>query len=348
MTALKAMLVELIKEAGPMPMPRYMAECLSHPAHGFYMKQDPFGADAHFTTAPEVSQMFGELIGLWIGDLWTRQGTPKKPALIELGPGRGTLMADITRALKKVPQWPADTPIHFVEISPALKKEQATRHPQARWHRDISSIDHGGPIYCVANEFFDALPIRQFERTSSGWRERFVVLTDEKDFALAPRGPDVSGLIPTAFSDAQIGSVIEHCGPAGSIAEMLAVMISERGGAALFIDYGYNEDALGESFQAVQNHQYVDPFAAPGDADLTAHVNFSAIKQAAQPRCAVHGPTTQGAFLTQLGLFMRAQALGQRALEDANRLAADKEMGTLFKVLALTPTDGIAPAGFQP
>lgn len=347
MTALKRHLISLIRETGPMPLHRYMAECLSHRVHGYYMKQDPFGADGDFTTAPEISQMFGELIGLWIGDLWARQGSPENPNLIELGPGRGTLMTDIQRALKKVPGWPEAACTHFVETSPTLKALQQRAHPKAQWHTAFASIRLQGPCYIIANELFDALPIRQFERTSAGWRERYVLADGEHLQLQAPAaGPDVSPLIPQAFQQAKTGSVLEHCAAAEVICQQMSSAVAAHGGAGLIIDYGYSQAALGDSFQAMQAHSYVDPFEAPGDADLTAHVNFQRLQDAAAQGCAVFGPIEQGAFLNALGLNMRAKALGPAAQKQAARLASPEHMGTLFKALAFTPKDSPPPAGF--
>lgn len=348
MTVLKKQLRALIGETGPMPLAHYMAECLSHPVHGYYMKQDPLGAAGDFTTAPEISQMFGELIGLWIGDLWTRQGKPDSPTLIELGPGRGTLMTDVQRALAKVPGWPAQTPVHFVETSPALRLTQKAAHPAAMWHDDMEGLDVAGTPYILANELFDALPIRQFEKTADGWRERYVVPFGVTDLTLAalPNGPDICPLIPAAFQTADIGSVLELCTIGQTIAQQIAQTVGQSGGAALIIDYGYVQAALGDSFQAMQNHSYCDPFAAPGDADLTAHVNFQMLREVGGEHCAVHGPAPQGAFLSALGIGARAHTLGGEAVRDAERLAAPDQMGTLFKALAYTQHSSPAPAGF--
>ncbi|MEM9877786.1 MAG: SAM-dependent methyltransferase [Pseudomonadota bacterium] len=343
MTPLKHVLIQLIEENGPLPLSRYMAECLCHPEHGFYMRGEPFGRAGHFTTAPEISQMFGELIGLWIGDLWTQQGMPNSPALIELGPGRGTLMQDARRALHKVPGWPTDAPIHFVEISPALRAEQAQRNTGAHWWHDVTQLAYDGPVYIIANEFFDALPIRQFESTQQGWQER-AVYAQNGALGLSPNGLDISAMIPQRLRRADVGEIIEICAPAQSIAQHLAERVAQSSGGALIIDYGYSEYGLGDSFQAIANHAFADPLEAPGEADLTAHVNFAALREAAADRCAVHGPVTQGAFLTELGLLTRAKALGAEA--DAQRLAGPTQMGDLFKVLAFTPHGSAHPAGF--
>lgn len=347
-TAFKQQLIQIMLETGPMPLDRYMAECLSHPVHGYYIKQDPFGAHGDFTTAPEISQMFGELIGLWIGDLWTRQGKPKNPGLIELGPGRGTLMADIQRALAKVTGWPKDAPIRFIETSPALRKAQEKRHPSATWYRDFGSLPRRGPAYIIANELFDALPIKQFEKTSNGWRERYVVPAGTQlALAALETGPDVSPLIPQEFKHAPTGSVLELCPLGRTIAEQMGHYVTQKGGAALMIDYGYESASLGDSFQAVADHSYVSPLDAPGNADLTAHVDFGMLTASGQSAgCDVYGPVTQGSFLNGLGLGIRAKSLGQSAMEDAKRLADPGQMGTLFKAIAFAPKGSVPPAGF--
>lgn len=347
MTALKQHLLNAILQTGPMPLNRYMAECLSHPVHGYYTKQDPLGAGGDFTTAPEISQMFGELIGLWIGDIWTRQGRPVRPCLVELGPGRGTLMTDIQRALKKVPGWPLETQTHFVETSPALRAMQQKAHPAANWYSQFVQLDTRGPLYIIANELFDALPIRQFEKTPDAWRERYVIARgDALALAALRTGPDVSALIPAQFNAAKAGSVLEYCAAGHTLIQQIAEIICTHGGAGLIIDYGYNQHTLGDSFQAVQAHDYVDPFEDPGDADLTAHVNFAMLKETAAQHCTVYGPETQGSFLNALGLTVRAHALGGSALAQAQRLAGPDQMGTLFKALACTPKDSPPPAGF--
>lgn len=344
MTALKQLIFEEIEARGPMPLDRYMSLCLSHPQHGYYMSQEPFGRDGDFTTAPEISQMFGELIGLWVGDLWTRQGQPDGPLLVELGPGRGTLMADAKRALEKVPFWPARAP-YFVETSLRLRKAQAQLHKEATWHESIETLPVAGPLYVIANELFDALPIKQFEMTEIGWQERALVKNgDALTFSLI--APSSTHGLP---SSANIADVAEQCPIGEQLCFDLASRLARQGGAALIIDYGFIGERGGDSFQAVRNHAYADPLAAPGEADVTAHVNFTALKaQALAAGCAVHGPTTQGAFLGQLGMPLRARALGGEALRAATRLMDGDAMGALFKVMSITAPNSPAPAGFAP
>lgn len=342
MTALKELIVAEIERSGPMPLDRYMALCLSHPEHGYYMSKEPFGLGGDFTTAPEISQMFGELIGLWVGDMWTRQGQPENTALVELGPGRGTLMADALRALQKVPAWTVGAP-HFVETSLRLRAVQKSAHAHATWHDTLSTLPSDGPLYVVANELFDALPIKQFEKTQSGWRER-AIEADRDGLAFTHLPENAESNFP---QNAAVGDIIEQCPAAQLLIGDLAHRILKQGGAALIIDYGFMDAKGGDSFQAVQKHRYTDPLAAPGEADLTAHVDFRALAATATSAgCAVHGPVTQGAFLGQLGMPIRARALGGPALRDAARLMDGDAMGILFKVIAITQPDSPAPAGF--
>ncbi|MEO0411155.1 MAG: SAM-dependent methyltransferase [Pseudomonadota bacterium] len=342
MTELKALILADIAKTGPMPLDQYMTLCLAHPEHGYYMTKEPFGRDGDFITAPEISQMFGELIGLWIGDLWTRQGQPDGPTLIELGPGRGTLMADARRSLEKVPLWP-DSPPHFVETSSRLRMLQAERHTDAIFHETIETAPSTLPLFMVANELFDALPIRQMEMTAQGWKER-AITANSADLAFTlidyKPGPD----LPT---NAKVGDIFEVCPAADILCQAIAERIMTQGGAVLIVDYGYTAAEAGDSFQAIEKHRYADPLANPGTADLTAHVNFAALAGGARAAgCAVHGPVTQGHFLGQLGLPLRARALGGSALRDAARLMDGEAMGTLFKVLAFTQPGSPPPAGF--
>ncbi|MEM7568810.1 MAG: SAM-dependent methyltransferase [Pseudomonadota bacterium] len=344
MNELQALIIAEIDQNGPMPLSRYMSLCLSHPQHGYYMTKEPFGVSGDFTTAPEISQMFGELIGLWIGDLWTRQGKPSGPILAELGPGRGTLMADALRALQKVPDWP-DAPVHFVETSPRLRAIQAQAHPGVTWHDTAETLPDDGPLYIVANELFDALPIDQWVRTERGWAEQSVTHADTdlqftlKDVAEHPNLP----------SDAAPGDTYERCPIGERLCSQLASQVMKAGGAALIIDYGYTSQAAGDSLQAMKNHSYADPLNDPGEADLTAHVNFGALAGAGRTAGAtIYGPATQNLFLGQLGLPLRARALGGTALRDAARLMDTAAMGDLFKVLAIAPPTSPPPAGFAP
>jgi SAM-dependent MidA family methyltransferase len=344
-TALGEEIKRIIAYEGPISVERYMALALYDPRHGYYMKRDPFGEAGDFTTAPEISQMFGELIGLWVAS--TAQNLPKRGTirLVELGPGRGTLMADALRALKVVPDLRARLSVHLVETSPVLRaKQQATLRdsgvPMA-WHERHDEVPEGPAIF-IANEFFDALPIRQFVMTERGWRERLV-------------GLDANGELVFGLA-AEADPALRHAAPAGALFEIspaglgtmnaLARRLTHDGGAALIVDYGHAHSGLGETLQALRRHAFVDPLAEPGDADLTAHVDLAALARAARTAGAsIHGPASQTDFLDALGIAERASRLKQRA--DARqrtdidaalaRLAGtgERDMGMLFKAMAV-------------
>lgn len=348
---LLAKLCDLIKANGPMSIADYMALCIGDPEHGYYTTRDPFGQAGDFITAPEVSQMFGEIVGAWLIDTWQRIGAPAPAALVELGPGRGTLMADILRVANRVPDFAQATAVHLVETSPVLRQRQAdtlrAAEISATWHASLTEIPPS-PVMVVANEFFDALPIRQFVRLDV-WRERAIGL-DAKGRLGFGIGPGVLAEAP----DAPKGSIVEICPAAEAIVDEIATRIADHGGTALIVDYGYVQSGPGDTLQALRGHSYTDPLERPGEADLTAHVDFSALaRRAVSAGVAAHGPMPQGAFLTSLGLEERAARLGadaDMAQKDDLRAAVDrltgpKAMGTLFKVLALTPR-GVVPAPF--
>jgi SAM-dependent MidA family methyltransferase len=345
MSALKAELIRLIREEGPLGISRYMALCLGHPRHGYYMTRDPFGAQGDFTTAPEISQMFGELLGLWAGAVWQMMGKPKSLRLVELGPGRGTLMADMLRAARIVPGFREALSIHLVEISPVLRQAQHQTLAGAAapsWHDGIeTALD--GPVIIIANEFLDALPLDQFVRTGDGWRERLVGLDARDELAFGLAGVPEATLTVAAPE----GSVIEQ--PAAALDVMAAISrhLASQGGAALFIDYGSARSGFGDTLQAVRRQRHVEVLAEPGEADLTVHVDFARMAQAARHSGAsIHGPATQREFLLALGLAERAQALCAKARPEQAaairsafaRLTATGAtgMGELFKVLALS------------
>jgi SAM-dependent MidA family methyltransferase len=357
MNALAAEIDAMIAVEGPMSVARYMALCLGHPAHGYYMRRDPLGAQGDFVTAPEISQVYGELLGLWCVDTWSRMGSPTSFVLAELGPGRGTLMADMLRAARVVPNFAAAASLHLVETSPVLRERQrdtlAASGLTPRWHDSPETLPPG-PAVIVANEFFDALPVRQFVRAVDGWRERLVGHDGEgrRIFGLSPDPA------PGVEVEAPPGTVIEVGEAAYALAASLAGRISTQGGALLAVDYGHVRPGFGETFQAVRAHRPADPLAEPGEADLTAHVDFSALARAASRAGArVHGPVPQGEFLVALGARERAEVLARRAapgqaeavLSGVERLVGPGPagMGDLFKVLAITAPD-VAPAGFPP
>lgn len=347
MTPLASLIAEEIARAGPMPLVRYMELALTHPTHGYYMKRDPLGRAGDFITAPEISQMFGEVLGLFCADLWARAGAPPRVHWVELGPGRGTLMADARRATGRVAGFAAATQIHFVEVSPALRSIQAGHVPGARWHDGPATLPDDAPLIIIANEYFDALPIEQWIALDGIWLERRIACA-EGQFHW------VGDSVPTPAADAP--AIYERCPQAERQMNALAARIVAQGGALLALDYGYAGPASGDTLQAMCDHGHVDPLEAPGEADLTAHVDFTALAEAARAAGAkAHGPLPQGRFLRALGLEARALKLAQahpaRAedfLGQARRLADPDQMGLLFKALAITAPNWPLPAGFQP
>lgn len=355
-TPLLDLIARRIAAEGPMPVSEYMALCLGHPRHGYYMTRDPLGARGDFTTAPEISQMFGELLGAWAADSWMRLGGPTPVALVELGPGRGTLMADALRATARVPGFHAALRLHLVETSPVLRARQAAALSPfgPTWHDRLADVPPG-PMILLANEFFDALPIRQFARGDRGWGERMVGLdaTGALAWVLDPRPG--AALVPPPLRAAPIGSVVEIHPAARSVMAEIGARLAAAPGAALILDYGHTGPAPGDTLQALERQAYADPLAAPGQADLTAHVDFAALAESAAAAGAVpHGPVTQGALLEGLGLSLRAAALKRLASPAqagdidaaANRLAGELQMGRLFKAMAVVSPGSPAPAGF--
>ncbi|MEA3029770.1 MAG: dehydrogenase [ubiquinone] 1 alpha subcomplex assembly factor 7 [Sphingomonadales bacterium] len=337
-------LARLIESAGPIGVADYMGLANAH----YYAARDPLGAAGDFTTAPEISQMFGELAGLCLADAWQQAGRPEGTLYAELGPGRGTLAADALRAMRGAGLAPE---VHFVETSPVLRRAQAERVPQARWHDDLSTLPDG-PLLLVANEFFDALPVRQLVATEGGWRERRV--RAEAGRFVPAAGPLVpAAAIPAHLRAAPPGTILETSPSSVAILRLLAQRLAARGGAALIVDYGHERSAAGETLQAVRRHRFADPWAEPGESDLTAHVDFEALGAAAEGRARVLGPVGQGAWLTALGIDARATVLAGAAPERAaeieaarDRLVAPEQMGSLFKVMALVAPGWPDPAGF--
>lgn len=332
-------LARAITLAGPIPIAQYMAAANAQ----YYATRDPLGASGDFTTSPEISQMFGELIGLWCADLWDRAGRPET-AWVELGPGRGTLAADAQRAMAKAGLTPD---VHFVETSPTLRTAQAERVPHATWHDDTTTLPDDRPLIVVANEFFDALPIRQLVRTLDGWHERLVACQDTLFLPIA--GKAVPGsVLPPRLQTAPPGAIVETSPASVGIMRDLAQRIVAQGGAALVVDYGYDGPAVGDTFQAMRAHAFANPFENPGEHDLTAHVDMATLRAAAITEGAkTHGMTTQGKFLTALGIDARAARLAAAAptvAADRDRLV--ETMGDLFKVIAIRAPGWPEPEGF--
>lgn len=352
MSDLKTQLIERITTQGPLTLADYMAECLLHPEFGYYATRDPLGAAGDFTTAPEISQMFGEMLGLSLAQSWLDQGAPTAFVLAEAGPGRGTLMADILRVTRAVPGFAEAAQVHLIEASPTLRDKQRTLlGTDATWHDEVDSLPKGLPLFFVANEFFDALPIRQLQRDGTGWRERLVGLSNGQ---LAPGMGDMldGSALAHRLDDTKDGDLVEICPAVEAIATAIGQRIEQNGGAALIVDYG-DWRSLGDTLQALRAHKFVDPFEAPGTADLTAHVDFEAIAKASP--CGHSRLTPQGVFLERLGITARAQGLAQRMEGDKldahiaahRRLTHPDEMGNLFKVMALFPTHGAPPPGCE-
>jgi SAM-dependent MidA family methyltransferase len=350
MTALAALLHRRIAATGPLTVADYMAECLWHPVHGYYSTRDPLGAAGDFTTAPEISQMFGELVGLCLAQAWLDQGAPSPFALVELGPGRGTLMADLWRATARVPGFHAAARMVLVEASRPLRALQA----RALGHAGPAWVDGAGdlpdlPLFAVANEFFDALPIRQYQSMHDGWRERVVGLQDGAlAFGLSPPLPCPD----PRFAADPPGTTVETCPAALPVMRALAARMQTQG-AAIIIDYG-GWRSRGDTLQALRAHAMESPLASPGQADLTAHVDFETLALAARlPHTRL---TPQGDLLHALGIGARADRLGA-GLEGAalqshraaqHRLTHASEMGSLFKAVAIHAPGTPPPPGFAP
>ena len=359
---LEAEIRRRIAAAGPMPVNEYMSLCLTDPKHGYYTTHDPFGARGDFITAPEVSQMFGELIGLWMAAVWKQMGSPENLRIVELGPGRGTMLNDALRAAKVMPGFREAIVLDLVEISPALRQQQTrTLEPLAIpicWHPSLIDVPESAAIV-VANEFFDALPISQAVKTEFGWHERLVEIDSAGNlaFTVAPEAlVQFDRLLPPALRQARVGSIFEW--RADMVAMELGRRLARDRGAALVIDYGHAESATGDTLQAVGQHAYADPLTAPGGLDLTAHVDFQALATAVEAMGVNgFGPLTQARFLRRLGIETRAAALMAKAPDtgiadiDAAlvRLIGEDRtsMGALFKAAVFAhPSLGVPP-GFE-
>jgi SAM-dependent MidA family methyltransferase len=358
---LQAEIHRLIRSSGPMPVWRYMQLCLTHTEHGYYVSRDPLGREGDFTTAPEVSQMFGELLGLWTASVWKSIGSPSPLRLVELGPGRGTMMADVLRAIRVLPPLHEAIDIHLVEINRVLRdRQRATLSGQRSitWHDSLDDVPEG-PAVILANEYFDVLPIHQAVRRETGWHERVVNLDDDGKLSFGAAEtpmPRFEVLLPALVRAAPIGAVFEWR-PDNEMMK-IATRVRDQGGAMLAIDYGHMRSDAGDTFQAIARHSFADPLKNPGQADVTAHVDFQALARAAEDVGArVHGPVTQGDFLRRLGIETRALTLMGKAAPDvsADIAAALKRltdggrdgMGSMFKVLAVSQPDLAMVAGLS-
>ena len=346
--SLSAIFARLIANHGPISLMHYMGESNAR----YYASRDPLGVTGDFITAPEISQMFGELIGLWLADIWIRAGREEPVHYVELGPGRGTLARDALRAARR---YGFEPKVHFVETSPELKDIQLAAVPHAVWHDDLSTIPMYGPVLVVANEFLDALPVRQLVMTPDGWRERMVALGDDGRFVPVAGQQPMDAAVPEARRPAEPGTIIETCPGAAATVYEVAGRLVEQGGAALFIDYGHDVLRTGSTLQALREHRMVDPFTAPGEADLTAHVDFATLAPIAQSRgCRWLGTAAQGRWLRELGIEARTEALCAAAPEHAaalrsarDRLIGEGQMGALFKVMGLVSPGWPEGTGFH-
>ena len=326
----------LIRETGPISLAQYMGECNAH----YYTRGNPLGQEGDFITAPEISQMFGELIGLWLADMWVRAGRPANVHYVELGPGRGTLAQD---ALRTAVRYDLTPQVHFVEGSEKLRQVQRGAIRDVTHHDDITTLPEDGPLLVVANEFFDALPVHQLIRSASGWHERMVGLEGDKFVFVAGDRP-MDAIVPESWRTARQGTMIETSPASAAIMSELADRLVAQGGAALIIDYGARELRSGSTFQAIRAHRKVDVFDAPGTADLTAHVDFEMLGKVAKRQGAqVLGCEMQGEWLTALGIDTRTEALQRKSPQTKEviarqraRLVEESGMGLLFKVLGVT------------
>jgi len=346
--SLKDRLRAEIAESGPIGVDVFMARCLHDPLDGYYATRPAIGEAGDFITAPMVSQMFGELIGLWLAQAWMDAGAPSRALLVEAGPGDGTLMSDILRAARVAPGFLDACRLWLIETSTPLRARQAERLDGAdpRWALSLAELPDDAPIFLVANELLDCLPARQFQRTEGGWAERVV--------GLGPGGALAFGLRPAGgcFPDVPVGAVTERSSAQTAFAAELAGRIARQGGVALLIDYGAEGGAPGDTLQALAGHQKVDPLARPGEADLTAHADFAAVLEAARGAGAHTGLLTQGDFLRRLGVEGRAERLAIVQPDKAtaisrqlDRLIGADQMGELFKAAAIWT--GAPPPAFE-
>jgi len=360
MNALEREIRALIEAEGPIPLSRYMALCLAHPEYGYYTARDPFGAGGDFVTAPEISQMFGEMVGLWCAEVWRLMGSPARVILAELGPGRGTLMRDALRAAKAMPGFPDAIELHLVDMSPVLQERQReTLHgavSSIAWHGSVETLPDG-PLIVVANEFVDALPVGQFEKKNGRWFERRIGIGADGGFAFGlhpATPPSFEQTLPERLRPAPDGAIFERR-EQEPVAKIVS-RIGAQGGAALLIDYGHSESGFGDTLQAVAKHDYAEPLENPGEADLTTQVDFESLATLASETVRAERIVTQGAFLKNLGIEIRAAALRQKATEAQrdeivsalSRLTGPAPgVGEMFKALAFAHASLPSLPGFD-
>ena len=365
-TPLSHIIREKIQENGPMPISEYMGLCLGHPEHGYYMKQDPFGREGDFITAPEVSQMFGEMLGAWIIDTWQKMGAPSNITLLECGPGRGTLMSDILRVAKQVPDFWKAVHIQLMETSPVLKEKQEyalgsydLAHA-AEWIICTESVNLQFPVIAIGNEFLDALPVDQYVFTDAGWAKKYISLKENGSFRIYEKSQDLNTdntekHMPNGLFKPKLGEIVEVSLEEKRINSELIKIILKQGGSILWVDYGFKNYGYGDTLQVVKNHRFSNLFESPGESDITYHINFADLAdRALAKKVVVHGAVSQKNFLINLGIEKRAEILRQGATEiqrrdiDAalERLIGSDQMGDLFKVIAFTDNPNIELAGF--
>jgi len=357
-------LLEIIKDHirrdGPMPLRDYMGLCLGHPQHGYYMTRDPLGAAGDFTTSPEISQLFGEMIGAWLADIWIKMGSPPEFTLLECGPGRGALMVDILRATKNVPGFHKASKVVLMEMSPVLKavQKQNLSAYDPYWITDTTQLESKTPVFLVANEFLDALPIDQLVRVKGAWRERRVAIGPSGALVFVEIEADKNLIksLPQRIHQTKNDGIFETSLVLNQYIKSIDDLLEKEGGVALFIDYGHPRSAFGDTLQAMKSHTFADVFETPGTCDITAHVDFENIaKIAKEDGLSVHGPVSQNTFLKKLGIETRVDRLCAGASEDQKekilsgfmRISDTNGMGSLFKVLALCNDPKIIPEGFD-
>jgi NADH dehydrogenase [ubiquinone] 1 alpha subcomplex assembly factor 7 len=348
--SLRERLTRQIAQAGPITVAQYMTACLHDPQDGYYATRPALGEDGDFITAPLISQMFGELIGVWAAASWAMMGEPAKVRLVELGPGDGTLMADISRAARLAPEFLDAAEVWLVETSAPLRDIQQRRlGDTVRWAGALAEVPGGAPMIVIANELLDCLPARQFVRTAVGWAEQLVGLDAQGSLAFTLNPTPAAGLLP----DAPEGSVYEQSAAQEALGAVLGGRLARDGGAALLIDYGRGVPGFGDTLQALSRHRKRDPLAAPGEADLTVHADFPAVMTAARTQGAQAAILTQGEFLARMGVGLRAEALVEARPDKApmigrqlNRLVAADQMGELFKACCIH-SPGWTPPAFE-